>query len=401
MKMFISLPGYNTLMSKKIGFIPLRKGSKGIRNKNKKKIAGRPLYSWVLVEAVFSSLDHVYIYTDDDEILQSVPEEYHWTNKVTVMRRSDESATDTASTEAAMLEFCEKTGWDFEVFCLLQATSPLTTREDINRCLEKLESGSDSALTVVKTHRFTWNADGTPQNYDYKNRPRRQDFEGLLIENGAVYTTTADALRNNRNRLGGKVGLVEMPEESLMEIDSLADWGIVEHLLIDRVRSTKQSGRITHLFLDVDGVFTDGCVYFGPDGELLKKFDMRDGMGLEILRQHDVEVVVITSERSKLVEQRMKKLKIDKVYFGVKDKYAVLHDIMLREGLNAKNFAYLGDDVNDLASMLLVGWSFAPNNGMAIIKHNADFTVPADSAAGAIRYVCEHIMKYNKRYEGN
>ncbi|HRN99535.1 MAG TPA: cytidyltransferase, partial [Flavobacterium sp.] len=100
-------------MSKKIGFIPLRKGSKGIRNKNKKKIAGRPLYSWVLAEAIFSSLDHVYLYTDDEEILQSVPEEYHWTNKVTVMRRNDESATDTASTESAMLEFCEKTGWDF------------------------------------------------------------------------------------------------------------------------------------------------------------------------------------------------------------------------------------------------------------------------------------------------
>src|SRR5690606_14321374 len=156
----------------------------------------------------------------------------------------------------------------------------------------------------------------------YLNRPRRQDFNGLLIENGAVYVAKADVVKQNRNRLGGKIAVVEMPEETLMELDSMSDWGIVENLLIDRLRAQKKSDRITHLLLDVDSVFTDGCVYFGPEGELLKKFDMRDGMGLEVLRQYDVEVMVMTSENSKLVEQRMKKLKIDKAYFGVKDKYA-------------------------------------------------------------------------------
>src|SRR5690606_40255783 len=115
----------------------------------------------------------------------------------------------------------------------------------------------DSALTVVRTHRFIWNEDGSPANYDYLNRPRRQDFNGLLIENGAVYVAKADVLKQNRNRLGGKIAVVEMPEETLMEIDSMSDWGIVENLLIDRLRAQKKSDRITHLLLDVDGVFTD------------------------------------------------------------------------------------------------------------------------------------------------
>jgi N-acylneuraminate cytidylyltransferase len=109
----------------------------------------------------------------------------------------------------------------------------------------------------------------------------------------------------------------------------------------------------------------------------------------------------MTSENSKLVEQRMKKLKIDKAYFGIKDKYAFLQNLLVEQNLQLGNLAYIGDDINDLASMLSVGWSFAPNNAMDIIKRNADFTVNADSAAGAIRTVCDHIMKYNRRFSAN
>src|SRR5690606_35242791 len=111
---------------KKIGFIPVRKNSKGIPNKNKRKMVGRPLFSWVLGEAIFSDLDVVYVYTDDQDIIDFINKEYHWTNKVKALLRSDESATDTASTEFAMLEFCESINYDFDVFCLLQATSPFT-----------------------------------------------------------------------------------------------------------------------------------------------------------------------------------------------------------------------------------------------------------------------------------
>ena len=142
---------------KKIGFIPLRKGSKGIPNKNKRKMVGRPLFTWVLGDAIFSELDEVYVYTDDQEIIDFVNNEYHWTNKVKALLRSDESATDKASTEFAMLEFCNVINYDFDVFCLLQATSSFTKKEDINNCLDKLKDNYDSALTLVNTHLFLWN----------------------------------------------------------------------------------------------------------------------------------------------------------------------------------------------------------------------------------------------------
>lgn len=384
---------------KKIAIIPLRKDSKGIPGKNKKKMLGRPLFSWVLAEAVFSELDEIYVFTDDQEIIDYIHKEYHWTPKVKTLLRSSESATDTASTESAMLEFAKQLQYDFDILCLLQATSPMTTATDINAVLDKIENEKfDSVLTVVNTHRFTWNADGTPQNYDVFHRPRRQDFNGLLVENGAVYATTKAAFSDSKNRISGKIAVVEMDESSYVEIDSSTDWEIVEKLLANRLQKSKKHNRIDYLVLDVDGVFTDGSVYFGAEGELMKKFDMRDGMGLEILRQNKVEVLVMTSENSALVEQRMKKLQIEHTYLGVKDKYALLNHFLKGKKIDFDQVAYVGDDVNDLANICRVGWSFCPANGTEVVKQYADYILTHKSADGAIREVSEILMKYNKRY---
>ena len=273
----------------------------------------------------------MYIYTDDQSIIDFIAKEYHYTNKVKAVLRSDASATDTASTESAMLEFATQIDYDFDVFCLLQATSPFTTALDINNCLDTVADGKDSALTVVNTHRFLWNANGTPINYDYNKRPRRQDFEGLLIENGAVYTCTKQVLQNNKNRLGQNIGIVKMPEDSLQEIDSESDWIVVENLLIERQKQLKKAEKITHLVLDVDGVFTDGTITYTKDGEHTKSFDMRDGMGLEILRQFGIEVMIMTSEQSELVAKRMEKLQIKQVFLGVKDKYTLLKTLSIQQ----------------------------------------------------------------------
>ena len=386
---------------KSIGFIPLRKNSKGIPGKNKKKLLGRPLFCWVLGQALASELDTVYIFTDDPDIVDFIAQEYHWTDRVITVEREAHTATDTASTEDAMLSFLKSCNPDYDIFCLLQATSPFTTALDIDQCLQKVKDGTtyDSSLSVVRTHRFTWDDNGKAQNYDIFKRPRRQDFKGLLIENGAIYITKKAALEQSENRLSRRTALVEMPEDSLTEIDSMTDWKIVEELLAARLKKGKGSQRISHLILDVDGVFTDGSVYYGVDGELLKNFDMRDGMGLEILRQHNIEVMVMTSETSEIVASRMKKLKIDKLYMGVKDKYSLLSKLVDENKLSFSQLAYVGDDVNDLANICACGWSFAPANAMIPVKNHADVILSKNSAAGAIREVCDFLLRYNTRYE--
>jgi len=384
---------------KSIGFIPLRKNSKGIPNKNKKKLLGRPLFSWVLSEALFSRLDHIFVFTDDEEIIDYITRNYRWSDKLSCLRRSDENAADTSSTESAIMEFCENKGISFEVFCLLQATSPLTRREDINIALERVgETGVDAVLSVVKTHRFIWSKEGKSLNYNYLKRPRRQDFEGLLVENGAVYCTRQQALLSSGNRLSGNIVPVEMAEDSLVEIDTEEDWILVEQLLINRFKHGRVPARINFLVLDVDGVFTDGRVVYGIEGEFTKTFDMRDGMGLEILREHGVQVMVMTSEDSTVVRQRMKKLKIADTFLAVKDKFSFLEHICLERGISRANIAYIGDDVNDLANLLSCGWAFCPANATKNVRFLADHVLNHNAADGAIREATEFIINYNRRF---
>lgn len=189
-----------------------------------------------------------------------------------------------------------------------------------------------------------------------------------------------------------------MPEESLHEVDTEQDWIVVENLLIERQKRAKRSEKITHLVLDVDGVFTNGTIAYTKDGEHTKNFDMRDGMGLEILRQFGVEVMVMTSEQSQLVAKRMEKLKIPQVYLAVKDKYTLLQTLAASQNFSLNNVAYLGDDVNDMANICSVGWSLAPNNAMPEIKQLADVVLSKSSGAGAIREACKFIINYNKRF---
>ncbi len=384
---------------KSIGFIPLRKNSKGIPNKNKKKLLGRPLFSWVLAEAQFSKLDHVFVFTDDEDIIDYINRNYRWSDKISCLKRSDENAGDTSSTESAIMEFCENKGISFEVFCLLQATSPLTRREDINAALGVLsETGADAVLSVVNTHRFIWSKEGKSLNYDYLKRPRRQDFEGLLIENGAIYCTRQQALLSSANRLSGNITPIEMAEDTLVEIDTDEDWILVEQLLINRFKQGRLPAPISHLVLDVDGVFTDGRVVFGIEGEFTKTFDMRDGMGLEILREHGVNVMVMTSEDSAVVRQRMKKLKIADTFLAVKDKFSFLEHICLERGIGRANIAYIGDDVNDLANLLSCGWAICPANATKNIRFLSDLVLNHQAADGAIREATEFIINYNRRF---
>lgn len=385
---------------KKVAIIPLRAGSKSIPGKNKKKMLGRALYQWTLGEAIFSELDEIYIFTDDEDILSQVKQEYSWTPKVKTFKRSEESATDTASTEMAMLELAKAINYNFDIFCLIQATSPLTSRTDINATLYKIEQEKfDSSLTVVETKRFVWNTDGTSENYDYLNRPRRQDFNGMLIENGAVYAVTKETFISSQNRLGGNIGLVYMPEDTLAEIDEHSDWAITSELLKNRIRHWKGTpSKIKYLALDVDGVFTNGTVAVTAEGELFKSFSLRDGMGLELLRSNGITPIVITSENSPIVAKRMEKLKIKHLFLGVKDKYARIDEFCIHQNTNRNEIAYVGDDINDLCNICAVGWGIAPNDALEEVKKAADIVLNNKGGDKAIREAVEFIINQNKRY---
>lgn len=222
------------MKSKKIiAFVPLRGGSKSIPLKNIKKIAGQPLVFWVIQAALSCSLvDEVIVSTDSDIIKKKVEELKD--GKLKIVDRSKESATDTASTELAMLEFARSDD-SFEHIILIQATSPLLESSHLERGIKKyFDNKYDSLLSVVRQKRFIWeekNKTAKPVNYNPLYRPRRQEWEGFLVENGAFYITSRGNLLKTQCRISGKIGVFEMPEETYFELDEPSDWTITEDLL--------------------------------------------------------------------------------------------------------------------------------------------------------------------------
>lgn len=224
---------------KNTAFIPVRGGSKSIPLKNIKPLNGKPMVYWTMRAACGCRyVDEVYIATDSEKIDRTVQnlirEESHNLAKVSIIGRSKENASDDASTESALLEFAYEHAFDNVV--LIQATSPLLRSRDLDCGFEFLDMpGTDSVMSVVLQKRLNWKYDTDkfiyPLNYDYFNRPRRQDFDGYLTENGAFYITSRQKLLESKCRISGHIRAVEMCEESFYEIDEPEDFELVSALL--------------------------------------------------------------------------------------------------------------------------------------------------------------------------
>ena len=222
-----------------IAFIPVRGGSKSIPLKNIKQINGKPLVYWTALAAQNAKcIDKLIIATDSEEIkLTSL--EFGF-DKLEIYGRSAENASDASSTESVMLEYITKACLNKEdLFFLIQATSPLLKSEHIDGMYNQFISGDfDSMFTGVREKQFHWigindcvKGGVKPINYDYRNRPRRQDFEGIIAENGACYINSVKNILRDKCRLSGKISVYELPSYTSYEIDEPADWIIVENLM--------------------------------------------------------------------------------------------------------------------------------------------------------------------------
>lgn len=219
-----------------IAFIPVRAGSKSIPLKNIKIINGKPLVYWTAKSANDAKcIDKVIIATDSNEI-KTVVNDFALP-KVKIYDRDAQNATDTASTESVMLEYLDKSDLKpDDNFFLIQATSPMLKAEHIDGMFEYFQkSGADSIFSGIIEKQFHWEFTNQnfvePVNYDYRRRPRRQEFKGLVAENGACYINSVQNILHNKCRLSGKITFYELPSYTSYEIDEEADWIIVETLM--------------------------------------------------------------------------------------------------------------------------------------------------------------------------
>lgn len=162
----------------------------------------------------------------------------------------------------------------------------------------------------------------------------------------------------------------------------------------------RRASRLRLVLTDVDGVLTDGGVYYSEKGEELKRFDVRDGMGMELLREAGVSSGIITREDSPCVAARARKLRLEHVYLGVFRKEDALPEILARAGLAIGQVAYIGDDVNDLAILRDVareGVTGAPADATASIAEIAHVHVARPGGRGAFREFADILLAYRGR----
>lgn len=379
-----------------IAFIPVRGGSKSIPLKNIKSFCGKPLVYWTVKAAVeVDSIDEVIVATDSEEIIEAV--NAFKLPKVKCYKRDAANAQDTSSTESVILEYVNKAQLpDEDTFILIQATSPLLKADDLQKGLDAF-STADSVLSCVKSKRFFWSVDAKPVNYDFMKRPRRQDYEGLFMENGAFYISSVKSIKESSNRISGKIAISEMPEYTAVEIDEEEDWLIAEALMRKFVLVNKQHNfsKVKLFVTDVDGVLTDAGMYYSESGDELKKFNTHDGMAFQLLRDRGIKTAIVTSEDTRIVENRAKKLKVDYLYQSKKHggKLNSVLEICEKEGIDISEVAYVGDDINCFELLSEAGVAACPNNALPKIKSIPGIIkLSLNGGEGAVREYVEMIL---------
>ncbi|MDR2787271.1 MAG: HAD-IIIA family hydrolase [Candidatus Accumulibacter sp.] len=153
-----------------------------------------------------------------------------------------------------------------------------------------------------------------------------------------------------------------------------------------------RAGRLKLMIFDVDGVLTDGSLYFTDEGTEIKVFNARDGHGLRMLQAEGVTLAIITGRDAPCVGWRMKNLGIEHVHQGIGDKLATFHELLAKLGVKAEEAGFMGDDVIDLQVMAACGFSATPSDGHEINRQRADYRAGCPGGRGAVREVCEFIL---------
>ncbi|MBA3012448.1 MAG: HAD-IIIA family hydrolase [Proteobacteria bacterium] len=160
-----------------------------------------------------------------------------------------------------------------------------------------------------------------------------------------------------------------------------------------KILNPKKLTPIKLLLLDVDGVLTDGQITYTDTGEQIKSFDSKDGLGLRLIMDNGIRVGIVTGRKSNALAHRCRNLGIDLVFDGTKDKARALAKIIEQTGICARDIAFVGDDLIDLPAMIRVGVSFTVPDAPKEVKDRADFITSARGGHGAVREICEAILK--------
>ncbi len=385
---------------KVLAVIPARGGSKGVLRKNVANLCGKPLIGWTIEAAKESQhINRIVISTDDTEISE-VSRRFG----VEVVQRPSELSGDRCSSESALLhtlgELQNRDDYVPDLLVFLQCTSPLTTAEDIDGTIDILmEEQADSALAVADFHYFLWKQSGGESvgiNHDKARRQLRQERSPEFLETGAVYVMRTAGFRHAMHRFFGSTAMYLMPAERRLEIDDPIDLQVAEVLLRDGLKR-KSRERLPEIVgavvFDFDGVFTDNRVYVNETGEEAVACNRSDGWGTAELRKSGVEVLVLSTEENPVVSARCSKLSIPCLQ-GQREKVVALRRWLSEKSVDADNTVYVGNDVNDLDCLQLVGCGIVVADAHPRVFPAAQIVLQNVGGDGAVREVVDMILQH-------
>ncbi len=155
---------------------------------------------------------------------------------------------------------------------------------------------------------------------------------------------------------------------------------------------TKKLRKIKIVLTDVDGVLTDGGMYYSKEGDVMKRFHARDGMGVSLLRKNNIPTIIVTKEKNEIIKKWAEKMKVKKLYDGIQEKEKILEKICKEYSVKPLEVAFIGDDINDLELLKIVGFSAVPQDGHDLVKKNVDYTCKNNGGHTAFREIADLVL---------
>ena len=378
-----------------VAIIPARGGSKGVPRKNLQLVGGVPLIGRTIQSCLASeAIDQIWVSTDDAEIA-SVAEAFG----AGVLMRPAELATDEASSESALIHAVNELnliGVNPAVVAFLQTTSAFIDSSALAKAVRRvLNKECDSIFSGFETFAFVWREsdDGAVGvNHDHSFRPRRQDREPHFQETGAFYVFETKGFMQSEFRFFGKVEVEKVSESFAVDVDSPQELLMAQRLAryFDQIVIPPNS--IDALVMDFDGVHTDDLAAVDANGLESVTVSRSDGMGIELLRKAGIPMLILSKERSGVVQARAEKLGIEAIN-AVDDKLPVLRKWCSEKGLDLQRVAYVGNDINDSECLGAVGWPIAPADAHPDVTAIARVVLGSPGGRGALRELASLILK--------
>lgn len=373
--------------------IPARGGSRGVPGKNLRTVGGEPLIVRAVRQAARAdAVDAVVVSTDDPAIAQAAR-----AAGAAVVDRPAALAGDAASSESALLhalDVLDQNGVRPDIVVFVQATSPFIDHRDLGRAIDSVRRGaSDVAFSVTRVHDHLWRLgpDGPEGvNHDARRRLRRQERQPQFRETGAFYVMRRAGLVEHGHRFFGRLELIEVDPLDSFEIDDARDLVLAEAIaagrdLVDPAIAARA------VVTDFDGVHTDDRVRVDEFGVESVEVSRSDGMGVSLLRRAEIPVLVLSTESNPVVEARARKLGVPWIA-GCDDKLSALRAWADQTGVDLRDVAYLGNDVNDLACLRAVGWPIVPSDAHPAARAAAREILRRRGGDGVVRELADRVL---------